>query len=139
MSSTTHEIQQVIARYGSTLDAHDHDALAGLHRVEAEWTFAIGSQVVIGPLRGRDAIIDFVSRPPDGPPVQQRHVLTNISISGTSNETTRATAYLTLIAAHDAAPVIVATGTATFVLRVTEGMWSIETLLISFDNSPLPH
>lgn len=139
MSTATDEIQQVIAQYASALDAHDHNALAALHREDAEWTFAIGSHVVMGPIRGRDAIVAFASTPPDGPPVQQRHVLTNVVIPGTSNGTSRATAYLTLIAAHNAAPVIVATGTATFTLKETEDTWNIETLLISFDNLPLPH
>jgi uncharacterized protein (TIGR02246 family) len=138
MSTATHEIQQVIARYGWALDAHDHDALAALHHEDAEWTFAVGSHVVMGPLRGRDAIIALASTAPDGLPVQQRHVLTNIVVSDTLNGTSRATAYLTLIAAHDATPVIAATGTATFTLRETEGTWSIEMLLISFDNPPLP-
>jgi hypothetical protein len=40
--------------------------------------------------------------------VRQRHVLTDVIISGTSIGTNRATVYLTLIAAGDAGPRIVA-------------------------------
>ncbi len=63
-ATAIHEIQQVIARYGSAPDAHDYDALAALHTHDAEWSFAIGSRVVMGPLRGWDAIIGVASTPP---------------------------------------------------------------------------
>jgi 3-phenylpropionate/cinnamic acid dioxygenase small subunit len=135
-AAAIHDVRQVIARYGSALDAHDYDALAALHSDDAEWAFAIGTQVVMGPLRGRDAIITLASTPPDTPPVQQRHVLTNILITGTSGGTSRATAYLTLIAAYQAAPTIVATGTVTFTLSAADEVWSIKELLISFDGPP---
>ncbi|PYY36367.1 MULTISPECIES: nuclear transport factor 2 family protein [unclassified Curtobacterium] len=139
MSAATHEIQQVIAQYGSALDTHDLDALAAVHRDDAEWSFAVRDQVVMGPIRGRDAIIGFASAPPDGPPVQQRHLLTNTVITGAADGTSRATALLTLIAVDGTTPVIVATGTATFTLSVADEVWRIATLRIAFDNPPLPH
>ncbi|PZE58803.1 hypothetical protein DEJ24_09090 [Curtobacterium sp. MCPF17_001] len=139
MSAATHEIQQVIAQYGSALDAHDLDALAAVHRDDAEWSFAVRDQVVMGPIRGRDAIIGFASAPPDGPRVQQRDLLTNTVITGGVDGTSRATALLTLIAVDGTTPVIVATGTATFTLNVADEVWRIATLRIAFDNPPVPH
>jgi 3-phenylpropionate/cinnamic acid dioxygenase small subunit len=137
MSPSTNDIEQVIARYGRALDNHDFDALASLHHDDAKWTFAIESQIVAGPLYGRDDIIAFASTPPQGPPTPQRHVLTNVVINDISVATSKATAYLTLIAARDGAPRIIATGTASFILVATRGVWRIKTLLITFDNPPL--
>lgn len=121
------------------VDTRDFDLLSRIHTEDATWSFALGGQVIVGPLRGRNAIMEFTAAPTEGEPARQRHVLTNLISSDSTDTTVQVSSYLTLIAAINAAPTVVATATAQFSLVLQQDTWRIAELRIEFDDPPLPH
>lgn len=85
------------------------------------------------------AIVEFTATPTEGEPARQRHVLTNLISSDSTDTTVQVSSYLTLIAAINAAPTVVATATAQFSLVLQQDTWRIAELRIEFDDPPLPH
>ena len=86
MTVTSFDAQQVLAQYATALDTRDFDLLSNIHTEDASWSFALGGQVIVGPLRGRDTIVEFAATPTEGAPARQRHVLNNL-LSSDSTDT----------------------------------------------------
>jgi hypothetical protein len=122
-------------RYAFALDQHDLAALGQLLTGSATWTFSIAGQTILGPVNGRDAILDFVRGSLAEQADQRRHNLFNISVSAAATSTADAQAYLVLTSSADDAPSITATGFIMFKLEKSESCWRIAELFLGFDNA----
>jgi ketosteroid isomerase-like protein len=128
-------IQQTLARYAFALDQHDLAALEQILTGSATWTFSIAGQATLGPVSGREAILDFVRGTLEEQADQRRHNLVNISVFAATTSTADAQAYLMLTSSADGAPSIIATGFAMFKLEKSESGWRIAELFLGFDNA----
>lgn len=92
-------------------------------------------------MRGRDALVAFVSAPTAAASGQQRHLLTNLLIEpGIGAGTRQVAAYLAVYVTPPGgktSPRLTALGTAAFTVAVVEDSWLISRLRIAFDSSPL--
>jgi len=127
-------IQQTLVRYAYALDQHDLAALEQLFTSSATWTFSSAGQAALGPISGREAILDFVRGTLTEQAAQQRHNLANISVSAATAGTADAQAYLILTSSAGGAPSITATGFAMFKLEKSDSRWRIAELFLGFDN-----
>jgi hypothetical protein len=66
--------------------------LEQLFTSSANWTFSSAGQATLGPINGREAILDFVRGPHTEQAAQQRHNLANISVSAATAGTADAQA-----------------------------------------------
>jgi len=94
---------------------------------DATWTFEIPGAPVLGPVAGRDAILELVRTAWAAETGQRRHHLTNVVV----REEGTATAYLMLTS--DAA--VLTTGVFTFRLDHVGGEWRIAELVLAADNA----
>jgi hypothetical protein len=96
--------------------------------------FSSAGQAALGPISGREAILDFVRGTLTEQAAQQRHNLANISVSAATAGTADAQAYLMLTSSAGGAPSITATGFAMFKLEKSDSRWRIAELFLGFDN-----
>lgn len=129
-------MQRVIARYAHALDQHDVAALAAVHTAGATWTFRFADTTDLGPIAGRDAIIEFVRTSQTRETEQHRHHLTNVVVDSTDGQTAEADAslLLTSVGQHGTAR-IVGTGSYRFRLRREGDAWRIDDLFLTTDNA----
>lgn len=128
-------VHQTLARYASALDQHDLEALGTVLTRDATWTFRIADAADIGPVVGREAIVEFVRHATDAEVDQRRHNLVNIAIDSADAQTARVNAYLMLTSNAGGSSSLIATGFYTFELQHTEGEWRIADLFLGADNA----
>ncbi len=124
-------VSETLARYAFALDGHDPVALEAVLAEDATWTFEIPGAPVLGPIAGREAVLEFVRTARAGETGQRRHHLTNVVVRGEDTPTASATAYLLLTS--NAA--VLATGVFTFRLDHAGGGWRIAELSLAADNA----
>lgn len=124
-------VHETLARYAFALDQHDSTALETVLTEHATWTFEIPGEPALGPIAGREAILEFARTAWAAETEQRRHHLTNVVVRGADTRTALATAYLMLTS--NAA--VLATGVFTFRLDHTGGEWWIAELFLAADNA----
>ncbi|CAM3578255.1 nuclear transport factor 2 family protein [Kibdelosporangium persicum] len=124
-------VHETLARYAFALDQHDSTALETVLTPDAIWTFKIPGEPALGPIAGREAILEFTRTAWITETGQRRHHLTNVVVRGADTTTALATAYLMLTS--DAA--VLGTGVFTFRLNRTGSEWRIVELLLAADNT----
>jgi ketosteroid isomerase-like protein len=120
-------VHDVLARYAFALDRHDPAALEAVLTDDATWTFEVPGSPVLGPVAGRETILEFVRTAWAAETGQRRHHLTNVVVQGEGT----ATAYLMLTS--DAA--VLTTGVLTFLLDHAGDEWRIAELVLVADNA----
>ncbi|SER89226.1 SnoaL-like domain-containing protein [Lentzea xinjiangensis] len=124
-------VHDTLARYAFALDRHDPAALEAVLTADATWTFHLPGRPVLGPVAGREAVLEFVRTAWAAETGQRRHHPTNVVVHGADGETASATAYLLLTS--DAA--VLTTGVLTFRLARTGGEWRIAELVLAADDA----
>ncbi|WP_299951640.1 nuclear transport factor 2 family protein [uncultured Modestobacter sp.] len=128
-------VQQTLNRYAFALDQHDLAALGDVLTADVTWQFTVADAVVLGPVTGRRAVLDFVGQSMSTQTDQRRHHLTNVTVHDVQHDTAQAQAYLLMTSNADGNPRTVATGFYSFGLQRTEDRWCITTLLLGMDNA----
>jgi SnoaL-like domain len=96
-------IEQLFSDYGWPMDSREWPVLGDTFTEDAEFTIVITGGDTIGPLQGRDAIVEFCSTTVNAQTDQRRHVITNIRLAPEKDTEAEVTAILTLIVVTDGA------------------------------------
>lgn len=91
------ELDQLFAQYGWPMDSREWPVLETVFTADATFTIAITGGDTIGPIEGRDAIVDFCSTTVNAQTDQRRHVITNVRVEREEGGVAVATAILTLV------------------------------------------
>ena len=103
-------IDQLFADYGWPMDSREFSVLGGTFTEAAEFTIVITGGDTIGPISGRDAIVEFCSSTVGEQTDQRRHVITNVRIGDQTDTDAEVTAILTLIVVADGALTVKSSG-----------------------------
>jgi hypothetical protein len=95
------ELDQLFAQYGWPMDSRDWKVLETVFTEDALFTIAITGGDTIGPIKGRDQIVEFCSGTVGDQTDQRRHVITNVRVESESEQGAVATAILTLVVVED--------------------------------------
>jgi ketosteroid isomerase-like protein len=126
-------VHQALARYAFALDQQDLTALGAVLTEDATWTFKIAGERDLGPVVGREAILEFVRDATDAETDQRRHNLVNVVFHSADADTALVHAYLMLTS--NAGGSVIATGFYTFRLERAAGEWRIAELFLGTDNA----
>ncbi|GAA5158950.1 MULTISPECIES: nuclear transport factor 2 family protein [Amycolatopsis] len=124
-------VHQALARYAFALDQRGLEALSDVLTDDATWTFKIAGAQDLGPVTGREAILDFVRQAMAAETGQRRHNLLNVAIHSASADSALVQAYLMLTSNAS----VLATGFYTFRLVRTVDGWRIAELFLGTDNA----
>lgn len=122
-----------IARYGWAYDERDADALADCFSADGIWEGSLMGSTRIGPHRGRQAVVDFLSGFWPYQHDQRRHVFSNVVVDLEGPGRATAVAYLVLMSVADAAVRTVTTGPYRFDLVEEDSTWRLSRLSAGFD------
>lgn len=128
-------VHQSLARYAFALDQQDLEALGAVLTEDATWAFKIAGESDLGPVVGRDAILEFVLDTMDAETNQRRHNLVNMVFHSADADTALVHAYLMLTSNAGGSSSVVATGFYTFRLEHAGGEWRIAELFLGTDNA----
>lgn len=128
-------VHQTLARYAFALDQQDLDALRAVLTEDATWTFRVVGESDLGPIVGREAILEFVRDAMDAETDQRRHNLVNVVFHSADADTALMHAYLMLTSNADGSSSMLATGFYTFRLEHAGGKWRLAELFLGTDNA----
>ena len=103
-------IDQLFADYGWPMDSREFSVLGDVFTEDAEFTIVITGGDTIGPISGRDAIVEFCSSTVGEQEDQRRHVITNVRIGPQTENDATVTAILTLIVVAEGALTVKSSG-----------------------------
>jgi len=124
-----------LVRYAFALDQQDLEALGAVLTEDATWAFKIAGGSDLGPVVGREAILEFVRAAMDAETDQRRHNLVNVVFHSADADTALLHAYLMLTSNAGGNSSVVATGFYTFRLEHAGGEWRIAELFLGTDNA----
>lgn len=119
--------------YGWGYDERDRDLLGECFTVDGTWEGHIMGADTVGPFRGRDAVVGFLTGFWDEQTDQRRHIFTNVVVSDLTGADAVAHAYLMLTASTDGAMKPVTNGPYRLELGQEDGIWRISRLAAGFD------
>jgi ketosteroid isomerase-like protein len=128
-------VHQTLARYAFALDQQDLAALGAVLTEHARWAFKIAGEGDLGPVVGREAILEFVRDAMDAETDQRRHNLVNAAFHSADADTALVHAYLMLTSNAGGSSSVAATGFYTFRLEHIGGEWRIAELFLGTDNA----
>jgi ketosteroid isomerase-like protein len=128
-------VHQSLARYAFALDQQDLEALKAVLTEDATWAFKIAGESDIGPIVGREAILEFVRDAMDAETDQRRHNLVNVVFHRADADTALVRAYLMLTSNAGGNAGVVATGVYSFRLEHAGGEWRVAELFLGADNA----
>jgi len=128
-------VQQALVRYAFALDQNDPEALRAVLTRDATWTFRFADADDVGPVVGREAILDLVRGAADAETSQRRHNLVNVVLRSADAHTALVNAYLLLTSNAGGGSALVGTGFYVFRLEREDGVWRIADLFLGTDNA----
>jgi uncharacterized protein (TIGR02246 family) len=127
-------IEQLFADYGWPMDTREWDVLATVFTEDAEFTITIPGSDAIGPVNGRDAIVEFCSSTVGDQIDQRRHVITNVRITNETDSAADVYAILTLIVVAEGALAVKSSGLyRTKAVKEADGKWRFSSMLLELD------
>lgn len=127
------EIRERIHRYAWAFDERQRDALTDCFTEDAVWAGNTAGAEPVDPIRGRKAIVEWLSgfwvRQQD----QRRHLMMSVLVSLDGPDAASALASLALTAAQEKRVAVVLTSFYQFELVRLEGAWRIASLFEGFD------
>jgi hypothetical protein len=127
-------IEQLFADYGWPMDSREWPVLSGVFTEDAEFTIAIANGDTIGPIVGRDAIVEFCSSTVNAQTDQRRHVITNVRIGPETDDEATVTAILSLIVVAEGGLEVKSSGLyRTNVVRGDDGRWRFTSMHLDLD------
>jgi ketosteroid isomerase-like protein len=128
-------VHQALVRYAFALDQQDLEALGAVLAEDATWTFRFAGESDLGPVAGREAILEFVRGAWDAETDQRRHNLVNVVFRSADAGTALVHAYLMLTSNAGGGSSVIATGFYAFRLERVGGEWRIADLFLGTDNA----
>jgi ketosteroid isomerase-like protein len=128
-------VHQALARYAFALDQQDAEALAAVLTEDATWAFLIAGESELGPVVGREAILEFARGAWGAETDQRRHNLVNVVFRSADAGTALVHAYLMLTSNAGGNSSVIATGFYTFRLEHAGGEWRLAELFLGTDNA----
>ena len=102
---------------------------------DATWALRLADDHDIGPVVGRQAILQFVQAAIDTETDQRRHNLVNVTFHSAETDKALVHAYLMLASNAGGGSGVIATGFYTLRLKRSEGHWRIASLFLGTDNA----
>jgi len=136
VTSLIPELQQAVANYALALDEFNLPGLEALLTQDTTWTFTMPEKGMLGPVTGRQAVLDSVRAGYAAQSGRVRHHLVNIVVKAADADTALVQAYLMQTRNTGEALELTSTGTYTFGLRQVDGAWRIAELALALDNAP---
>ena len=129
-------ILDTVARYHWCVDERDTSTLASLFTEDSELTGSIAGAVALGPVRGRDAVQEWIRSLPawSVQGAQRRHCSFNPVVTRYDGKTSEVASYLLLVSTGAAGTQLLTTGFTRFSLaRQTDGRWLIYGYFVGLD------
>jgi hypothetical protein len=126
-------IAERIHRYGWGYDERHRESLADCFTADAVWEGNVMGHQPVGPVEGREAVVDWLAEFWDQQQDQRRHIFTNVIVDELTGSSAVAHAYLLLTAAAGATMTPVTAGPYRLVMRREPDSWRIERLVAGFD------
>lgn len=120
-------------RYCWGFDERRRDVLSDCFTEDAVWEANVMGETAVGPFRGRDAVIKWLTRYWEVQRDQRRHVITNVVISRASDDELTVLGYIVLIGSRRSASALEAAGVYQLSCRREEERWRIDHLTAGFD------
>ena len=122
-------IEQLFSDYGWPMDSREWPVLSGTFTEDADFTIAITGGDTIGPINGRDAIVEFCSSTVNEQTDQRRHVITNVRLAGGD----KATSTLTLLVVDNGELIVKSCGVYRVDLVREGGAWRFGAMDLALD------
>ncbi|MDA3040542.1 MAG: nuclear transport factor 2 family protein [Actinomycetota bacterium] len=126
-------IAERVHLYGWGYDEHDRGLLADCFTEDGTWEGRIMGNNGVGPLLGRDAVVEFLTAFWDEQTDQRRHIFTNVVVSDLTATAGVAHAYLLLTASSGGEMKPVTNGPYRLEMRKDAEIWCIARLAAGFD------
>lgn len=127
-------IEQLFADYGWPMDTQEWPVLASVFAEDADFTITIPGVDPIGPIKGRDEIVEFCSSTVGDQTDQRRHVISNIRLTNETDSSADVYAILTLVVVADGALAVQSSGLyRTKVAVQADGKWRFTSMLLELD------
>lgn len=126
-------IDQLFADYGWPMDSREFSVLGDTFTENADFTIVITGGDTIGPISGRDAIVEFCSSTVGEQTDQRRHVITNVRIGPETETEADVTAILTLIVVADGALEVKSSGLYRTRAVLDGGRWRFASMHLTLD------
>jgi len=126
-------IAERVHLYGWGYDERDRDLLGGCFTEDGTWEGLVMGTDSVGPLMGRDAVVEFLTAFWDEQTDQRRHIFTNVVVSDVTEASGVVHAYLLLTASTGGEMSPVTNGPYRFEMRKDAGVWRITRLAAGFD------
>lgn len=127
-------IEQLFADYGWPMDSREWPVLESVFTEDAEFTITIAGGDTIGPIAGRDAIVEFCSSTVNAQTDQRRHVISNLRLGPETDVDATVTAILTLVVVENGQLEVKSSGLyRTKVVREADGKWRFSSMLLELD------
>jgi hypothetical protein len=122
-----------VARYCWAYDERRRDLLEGCFIEDAAWEGSVGGSQAVGPIRGRDSILEWLAGFWPHQHDQRRHMLMNPLVERRSEGEAEVHAYLLLVSARDQSVSLETTGFYRVSVVREDGRWRIRHLFAGFD------
>jgi hypothetical protein len=126
-------LAEPLARYCWAYDERRPELLADCFTEDGVWEGIVTAAEVIGPFRGRERIVEWLTGFWPHQRDQRRHVLNNFLVDSRSATAAEVYAYLQLYSARDGSVKLETTGFYRVQLVADEGRWRIRHLFAGFD------
>jgi ketosteroid isomerase-like protein len=127
-------VAERIARYGWCYDERDLAGLGECFTEDGVWEGLIMGTEPVGPFRGREAIVGFLTGFWEEQDDQRRHVFTNVVVDRLDGDRATAQAYLQLLASREAKTHTETAGPYRFeIARGSDDVWRLARLAAGFD------
>jgi hypothetical protein len=128
------DLHELFGAYGTANDLRDPALIGECFTAEGTFTLHIAGADTIGPLRPRDAVLDFFGQAFAVQSDQRRHVVTNMRLLEDGEDAARAEAYLTLIVTDGGTTELKSAGRYDVRLAREGGAWRFRDMVLHLDS-----
>ncbi len=126
-------LENVLTRYSLAYDENDMVDMADTFADDAVLTMRIAGGDLIGPFKGKEAVVKLMVDSLASQTDQRRHVVSNVVVKDENDSTARVTSYLTLISIEHGTATLLSTARYDDELRNEGGSWRFTKRHIALD------
>jgi hypothetical protein len=115
------------------MDSREFELLGDTFTADANFTIVITGGDTIGPISGRDGIVEFCSSTVGEQTDQRRHVITNVRVGAQTDVEADVTAILTLIVVAEGALTVKSSGLYRTRAVLDGGAWRFASMHLTLD------
>ena len=128
------EIEQLFADYTWPLDTRDWDGFDDLFTDDVSATISIAGEQVMGPLEGKESVVETFSGAAKGQTDVRRHVISNLRLKVIDDNEVDTTAILTLLVVDEGKLELKSSGIYfTRIIRGGDDKWRFKEMQIALD------